>query len=159
MADYTERQTRRLDANQRKYEKATKSSERAKYFRRDVQMRKNYDLINSKRVGYNSRVGVSSVLALVMFILLAISAFRLLNNGEPIQLSTFLSQVAGAPTIPTDWLQVLDTSFGSSFPSWLQWLGSIFDFFVDIFEFSLFTSTAALNAVIFIFYFLRWLFL
>lgn len=115
-------------------------------------------LLKNAHADHNYKIGVGSIFTLAFMLLLAISVFRILLNGEAIQLSTLLSQVAGAPTIPTNWIGLLSTNFGSTFPWGLQWLGSIFDFFTDLFSFSLFASTAAVNVVIFFFYFLRWLF-
>lgn len=156
--EYTRFQNWRLRRNESRYNKATTSSARSKYFRRDVQMRKNYDLVNS-RGEFNSRLSVGSAFTLIFMLLLAVSVFRILLNGQAISLSTLLSQVAGAPTIPTNWIGIFNTDFGSTFPYGLQWLGSIFDFFTELFSFSMFASTAALNVVVFLLYFLRWLFL
>lgn len=103
-----------------------------------------------------SFLGLFSALALLLLVL---AVFRLLHNGDVISLQSFFSKVVSAPSIPTNWLHIFDTSFGDSFPWALAWLGKIFDFFSDLFSFAMFISVAALNALSFILFFLRWLFL
>ncbi len=111
--------------------------------------------IRSVRVGRT----IGGIFAVILVTLLAISLIRMLSGKQAISFSGLLSQLSNAPTIPTNWLKVLSTNFGDTFPYGLQWLGDVFDFFANILSFSLYVGTAGLNSLSFFFYFLKWVFL
>lgn len=99
------------------------------------------------------------IFGLVFLLILFVGIIRTLVGGNSVTFTSFLQTLRDCPQIGYDWISFTDTDFGSSFPFGLQWLGSIFDFFMDIFSVSLFGSTAVANIISVIFYFLRWLFL
>lgn len=102
---------------------------------------------------------VGSLFSIILVTLLAVAVIRILSGRQIVTFTALFQQLSKAPTIPTNWLKVLSTNFGDTFPYGFQWLGSIIDFFSDILSFSLYTGTAALNALSFFFYFLKWVFL
>lgn len=101
----------------------------------------------------------ASVFRVVIVLLLAICLIRILANREAISFTSLLQYMSGAPAIPTDWLIVFDTDFASQLPGWLSWLGGIVDFFSSAMSLSIYTGVLGLNAITFLFYFLRWIFL
>lgn len=135
---------------------SAKTSQRSTQLNVQNSAPKNFNNHSGAFGGFSS-FDINGVFKVLFGLLLLFSVFRVLNNNEPITLYAFFEKVVAAPTIPTDWLSVFDTSFGSTFPTGLKWLGSIVDFFSEAFSFALFTSTAALNVVVFFLYFLRWL--
>lgn len=107
------------------------------------------------------------VFGVVMLVLLVFSVFRILSSAGGaggttnfyVDLGGLLQNFADAPTIPMDWISLVTTNFGDTFPYGFQWLGGAIDFFVSIFAGSAFVSVAAANALVFVFYFVRWLLL
>lgn len=109
--------------------------------------------------GSRVRVSGRSIISLVFILILFISAIRVVSGYSPISLSSFLSQVAGAPSISTGWIGNIDTNLGNIFPTGLKWLGKFFDFFVDGVSFALYFSVMVVNIIPYLFYFLKWLLL
>lgn len=102
---------------------------------------------------------VVGIFQILICLILLVSTFRILSGSGALTFTGFLSQLSNAPSIPFDWLHVFDFSFASTAPSWLQWLASILDTFIDLFKAGMFVGTAVLNCLSFLLYFLRWIFL
>lgn len=102
---------------------------------------------------------VSSIFTVILLLLLMFSMFRVIYGSNPLTFTTLLEKLSEVPTISTDWLKFVQTNFSDSFITGFKWLGSIFDFFVDILNVSLFASTAITNVIIVLLWLLRWIFL
>lgn len=92
-------------------------------------------------------------------LLLCVCVVRVLNGGNVISFTSLLQMLSQAPAIDSSFISTVTTNFADLFPDWLSWLGSVFDFFTNIFAFGLYTGTAGLNILIYFTYFLRWVFI
>lgn len=99
-----------------------------------------------------------SVFGFVFLLILTVAVIRVLTGHAPVTFTGFLERLQNAPSVPLDWLSVLQFNLGSSWPDWIAWLGSFIDFFMDCFRVALFVSVSVLNALVFLLYFLQWLF-
>lgn len=99
------------------------------------------------------------IFQIIIFILLAVSMVRILSGHSALTFTSFLEQLSNSPSIPLDWLNFLSTNFAETFPYGFQWLGSAIDFFVDLFSGTLYAGVSVTNALVFIFYFCRWIFI
>lgn len=119
---------------------------------------KNYELPPYTRLDLD-QTG-KGLLHTVFILFLGIVLIRVLTRGLD-NIPTFtslLDALSGAPSIPFDWLDVFNFSLADMFPVGLQWLGSLFDFFVDCFRAGMFVGTAVVNIFPFFFYFIQWVF-
>lgn len=104
---------------------------------------------------------VNRIFGVIVALLLVLASFGVIAGNPQINAITFesfLSTLENAPRIPTDWIGALQTSFVSSFPSYLKWLGSIIDTITSIIQVPLYASTAILNFIPFIIYFTNFAF-
>lgn len=111
---------------------------------------------DANRSDWNLAGGIFRV---IIFIILGVSVIRILSGSSSLTFTSFLEQLSNAPSIPFDWLSVLSTNFGETFPYGFQWLGSAIDFFVSLFAGTLYASISVTNALTFLLYFLRWIFI
>lgn len=123
----------------------------------DSKLKDIYDNRSQRRADVANKT--FGIFGLVFLLILFVGIVRTLGGGNSVTFTSFLETLQNCPQIGYDWISFTDTDFSSTFPWGLQWLGSIFDFFMDIFSVSLFASTAVANIISVIFYFLRWLFL
>lgn len=109
--------------------------------------------------------GSFSIAQIVFVFMLIVVVFRFLVKSQTgqgfvyIDLDSLLTYLSNAPSIPTTWINKFDTSFASQFIPAFQWFGKFVDSLASFFGGLFFASTALSNAVIFILYFLRWIFL
>lgn len=114
----------------------------------------------SKRDIYGGISSAFGVLHVAFLCFLVVVVIRLLTRSLD-NIPTFtslLDMLSSAPYISFDWLDVFNFSLADMFPVGLQWLGSFFDFFVDIFRAGMFVGTAVVNVFPFLYYFFRWVF-
>lgn len=124
----------------------------------------NEPLPSGSRSSTSSSVTVGSVFHILILCLLVATVFRMLARGTAgsgfyVDFESLFTRLSGAPTISTDWISFISTNFGETFPYGFQWIGSAIDFIVDCFAGIMFSSVAVSNALVFVFYFVRWLLL
>lgn len=118
--------------------------------------------------GRGNTVTSSSILALViglfgLFVMGRILSTATVNSDgyltsfQFLTFERFLSVVQGTPQIPLDWLNVFNINMLDLLPSSWSWLASFLQVFVNLFRSSLFLSTAILNALTMILYFVSFL--
>lgn len=120
--------------------------------------------ISSRMSAQDRRASISrgfgvfrAVLLILLFIVLVRTLLGLSTNQ--FSFSSLLTVFSRAPTIDLSWISSISSNFAETFPFGLQWLGSVVDWFVSIIAGWFFVTNAIANAVIFVVYFLRVLFL
>lgn len=115
-------------------------------------------LVNYSRTSYT--VFSRGIFKSIFLILLVVMVVGMLMNGDSynnaLTLRGFLTVLAEAPAIPTDWI-----SFGSSIPddvTSLPVIGTLVDFFASAAEVLMFFVVGIGQAIIYILYFLKILF-
>lgn len=115
---------------------------------------------------YHSAVNVPSIFTVLFLVLLIVTVFRLLTRFENgvsgtfyIDLQSLFTKFSEAPTISTSWISSFSTNYGETFPYGFQWLGHFIDFICQMLSGIFFASVSVSNALIFLFYFLRWILL
>lgn len=102
---------------------------------------------------------VSPLLKVILLILIVSAVVSFLRFGDvnnAFSFESLLSFLQGVPSVNFDWLVIDEVNF--DLPSWLDWLDNIVNFFASLVEFFGFILAGLWQALTFLLYFLRYLF-
>lgn len=103
---------------------------------------------------------VSPILKLVLLVIIsfAVIAFLRFGNTEnALTFESFLSFLQNVPAVDYGWLNIAEVSL--NLPDWLEWLNTVINFLASLIEVFGFLLAGIWQALNFILYFLRYLFL
>lgn len=117
--------------------------------------------IDKKRTNraYRSTV-VSPLLKIILLVLIVFAVIAFLRFGDinnALSFDGLLSFLQNVPTVNYNWLNIADVSL--NLPDWLGWLNTVINFLSSVIEFFGFLLAGIWQALNFILYFLRYLFL
>lgn len=99
---------------------------------------------------------ILKVVLLVVGVTLLISFLRYSDFRYALSFESMLNFLSEVPSVNWNWLDIQNVAL--SLPGWLDWMNSVLNFFVQIIKFFGFILAGLWQAVTFVLYFLRFLF-
>ena len=105
----------------------------------------------------NNKISSGSVFKIIFIVLIGIGIVAIINGSSIKSFSSLLQFLSDAPTINMDWN--IQPFVNLDFPSWLGWLETIATFLSYLVSFAWTLILSAFQAIIYLYYILRWIFL
>ncbi len=145
--------SKKIDIKRMKREDAAKNRKIRK--QRGKELKKGVNSFSTRLSSFSGMFSGMNILQIIFFLLLVANIFSLmLGTGERKLFSSLLEFFSNAPTVSLN-LDLM--TFSVNLPDWLTFLEVIINPLMKVIGFSVMLIEMAINAIMFIFYFLRWL--